>query len=140
MYKLKTEHSFDSAHFLAGYEGKCGHIHGHRWRVLVTIKSENLIEGGQEDGMILDFGTLKKDVKAMVDAYDHSLIIQEGTLRPLTLQCLQEDGFNIISVPFRPTAERFAFHFYKHLEMKGYQLAQVEVYETPNNSASFGGC
>ena len=37
MYYLKTEHSFDSAHFLAGYEGKCRNIHGHEWRVVIEI-------------------------------------------------------------------------------------------------------
>jgi len=38
MYQLTTEHSFDSAHFLAGYDGKCGNLHGHRWRVLLTVQ------------------------------------------------------------------------------------------------------
>ena len=42
MYILKTEHSFDSAHFLAGYEGKCANIHGHRWRVEIEVQAEEL--------------------------------------------------------------------------------------------------
>ena len=37
MYTLKTEHSFDAAHFLYGYEGKCSNIHGHRWRVVLEV-------------------------------------------------------------------------------------------------------
>ena len=44
MYQLTIEHSFDSAHFLAGYQGKCGNIHGHRWRVLLVIQEEKLKE------------------------------------------------------------------------------------------------
>ena len=74
MYILKAEHSFDSAHFLSGYDGKCSNIHGHRWKVEVEVQSETLVKGGQLDGMVIDFGDLKKDVKAMVDSYDHALI------------------------------------------------------------------
>ena len=48
MYQLTTEHSFDSAHFLAGYDGKCGNLHGHRWRVLLTVQSETLREDQQQ--------------------------------------------------------------------------------------------
>lgn len=53
MYILKTEHSFDSAHFLAGYEGKCANIHGHRWRVEIEVQAEELVASGQLDGMVL---------------------------------------------------------------------------------------
>ena len=42
MYILKTEASFDSAHFLAGYEGKCSNIHGHRWKIILEVKTEEL--------------------------------------------------------------------------------------------------
>ena len=55
MYQLTTEHSFDSAHFLAGYDGKCGNLHGHRWRVLLTVQSETLREDRQQKGMCVDF-------------------------------------------------------------------------------------
>lgn len=60
MYQLTTEHSFDSAHFLAGYDGKCGNLHGHRWRVLLTVQSETLREDRQQKGMCVDFAELKK--------------------------------------------------------------------------------
>lgn len=137
MYILKAEHSFDSAHFLAGYEGKCGNIHGHRWKVEVEIQSHTLIKGGQLDGMIVDFGDLKKDVKEIVDYYDHALIIQEGTMRSETLNCIEQDGFRVINVPFRPTAENFAAFFYRLLKEKGYDVNRTTVYETPTNSATF---
>lgn len=42
MYYLKTESSFDSAHFLKGYDGKCRNLHGHRWRVVVEIAADQL--------------------------------------------------------------------------------------------------
>ena len=137
MYILKAEHSFDSAHFLSGYTGKCANIHGHRWKVEVEVQSETLIKSGQLDGMIIDFGDLKKDVKAIADSYDHALIIQEGTMRDATLACIKEDGFNVIVVNFRPTAENFAAFFFKLMKDKGYDVKRTTVYETPTNSASY---
>ncbi|MCY6353794.1 6-carboxytetrahydropterin synthase QueD [Clostridium sp. ZS2-4] len=137
MYILKAEHSFDSAHFLAGYEGKCGNIHGHRWRVEIEVQSETLVKGGQLDGMVIDFGDLKKHVKEIVDFYDHALIIEEGTMRKETLKCLSEDGFRILEVKFRPTAENFASFFFNYMKEKGYKVKRATVYETPTNSAAY---
>ena len=137
MYILKAEHSFDSAHFLSGYAGKCANIHGHRWRVEVEVQSKTLVKDGQLDGMVIDFGDLKKDVKAMADSYDHALIIQKDTMREATLSCLKQDGFNIIVVDFRPTAENFAAFFFKLMKTKGYDVKRTTVYETPTNSASY---
>ncbi len=137
MYILKTEHSFDSAHFLANYEGKCRNIHGHRWKVEIEVQSETLIKDGQLAGMVVDFGDLKKDVKAMVDYYDHALIIEQDTMREETLNCLNDDGFKIIKVNFRPTAENFAAFFFKTMKDKGYNVRRSTVYETPTNSAVY---
>ncbi|TCO72704.1 6-carboxytetrahydropterin synthase QueD [Marinisporobacter balticus] len=137
MYLLKAEHSFDSAHFLANYNGKCRNIHGHRWKVIVEVQAETLINEGQLDGMVVDFGDLKKDVKEMVDHYDHALIIQENTMRRETLTYLIEDGFKIINVAFRPTAENFAYLFFKTMEKRRYNVKRTIVYETPTNCATY---
>ncbi len=137
MYILKVEHSFDSAHFLAGYEGKCGNIHGHRWKVEIEVQSDRLIDDGQLEGMVTDFSDIKKDVQEMANFYDHAFIIQEGTMRKETLNCLLEDSFKIIIVKFRPTAENFAAHFFNYIKEKGYEVKRATVYETPTNSAVY---
>ena len=136
MYQLTTEHSFDSAHFLAGYDGKCGNLHGHRWRVLLTVQSETLREDRQQKGMCVDFAELKKDLRTELDALDHVLIIEQGSLRESTMKAMQEE-FQVVEMPFRPTAENFARYFYELFTLKGYPVAKVEVYETPNNSAVY---
>lgn len=137
MYQLTTEHSFDSTHFLAGYDGKCGNLHGHRWRVLLTVQSETLREDRQQKGMCVDFAELKKDLRTELDALDHVLIIEQGSLRESTMKALQEEKFQVVEMPFRPTAENFARYFYELFTLKGYPVAKVEVYETPNNSAVY---
>ncbi len=103
----------------------------------MKYNQKHLVKGGQLDGMIIDFGDLKKDVKAMVDSYDHALIIQEGSMRDKTLNCIKQDGFNVIMVDFRPTAENFAAFFFKLMKDKGYNVKRTTVYETPTNSATY---
>lgn len=139
MYTIETQVSFDSAHFLAGYQGKCGNIHGHRWTVKVIAKGESLEqEQIQTRGMLMDFSQLKKALQAMGDALDHVFILEQGTMAEDTLQCLKRDGFRLVEVEFRPTAENFAKWFYDKLTEQGYSLQSVIVYETPNNCATYG--
>ncbi len=137
MFFLKTEESFDAAHFLAGYDGKCRNIHGHRWRVVAEIQGESLKEGQQTRGMLIDFGDLKEILKIFCDELDHCLIYESGTLKPITIQAFAEENFKVYEVPFRPTAENFAYYFYKKLEGEGLDVHRVEVYETPNNCAAY---
>lgn len=137
MYYLKSEHSFDSAHFLANYEGKCRNIHGHRWRIIIEIMSPSLNTEEALDGMIVDFSTLKKDIKDEVDYFDHALIIEKGSMKASTLSALKDENIRIVEVDFRPTAERFSKYFYDRLKRKGYQVKSATVYETPTNAASY---
>lgn len=140
MYIIRTEQSFDSAHFLAGYEGKCSNLHGHRWRILVEVCAEKLQKEGQLRGMVTDFGDIKQDLKELADEYDHAFIYESDSLKENTIMALKEEQFRLIEVPFRPTAENFAKHFYCLLKDKGYYMKSVEVYETPNNCAIYTEC
>lgn len=137
MYQLKTAADFDSAHFLAGYQGKCSNIHGHRWHVEVEVQKENLQEEGQLREMITDFGDLKRDLRELTDALDHTLIYEAQSLRERTIQVLEEEGFYLKKVDFRPTAENFSRYFYDEMKKKGYPVSCATVYETPNNCASY---
>ncbi|MFK4784647.1 6-carboxytetrahydropterin synthase QueD [Fusobacterium sp. MFO224] len=137
MYFLTAEHSMDAAHFLSGYNGKCSNIHGHRWKVIVSVKEEELKIEGPERGMVFDFKDLKDIVKEEVDFFDHSLIVEEGTLKENTVRALLDENFRIEFVKFRPTAESFAKYFFDRIESKGYRVNSVKVYETPNNCAVY---
>lgn len=132
MYIVKTEDSFDSAHFLARYNGKCRNIHGHRWRVVIEIAGENL-----DDGMVVDFTDIKAALKALTDNLDHSLVMEKDTLKPQTYECLVDEGFRIMIMDFRPTAENFAKYFFDEIKNKGFNIRAAEIYETPNNCARY---
>lgn len=137
MYSLTTEKSFDSAHFLKGYKGKCSNLHGHRWRVVVEVRGAELCGQGQTRGMLTDFSDLKHDLCQITDGLDHALIFEHGTLRDKTVAALREEDFKLIEVDFRPTAENFSKFFYDKMAARGYDVKCVSVYETPNNCASY---
>ncbi len=139
MYGLKTESSFDAAHFLTDYHGKCENLHGHRWRVVAYLEQDGLQTEGTMKDMVLDFGEFKQAVRDMTEELDHSFIVEEGSLKPATIACLEDEGFVLSVMPFRTTAENLARYFFDKLREQGLPVAQIDVYETPNNCAIYRG-
>lgn len=137
MYRLKVSAAFDSAHFLSGYHGKCANLHGHHWVIEVEAGGEMLQETGEKRGMVMDFGDFKHEVRALADAYDHATIYESGTLRSATLAAFADEGFRLIEVSYRPTAENFAKAFFDMLCEKGIPVLAVTVYETADNCARY---
>ena len=129
MHLITSESSFDAAHFLTNYEGKCKNIHGHRWRVVVTIKGE------LTNGMLVDFGDFKKDIKDLCDYFDHSFIVETGSLDKKLFDLLNKQ-FVLRVVEFRTTAENFSKYIFEEMSKK-YSVKEVCVYETPNNCARY---
>jgi len=137
VYLLKTEAHFDAAHFLAGYQGKCRNIHGHRWRIEAAVEAESLNAEGQERGMVADFSEVRKSLEELADRFDHTLIYEQKSMRDETVQALEAEGFRLSEVAFRPTAENFARYFYEVLQEAGVPVSEVVVYETPKNCAIY---
>ena len=111
-------------------------------RLLAIVSADSapikrMIQDARERGMLVDFGDLKKDLRELADSMDHTLIYEENTLRPKTLEALDEEGFHLVKVPFRPTAENFSEYFFRKMEEKGYPVKRAVVYETPNNCAAY---
>lgn len=67
MYRITVENDFSSAHQLRDYEGKCSSVHGHNWRVQLTVRAREL----DERGISIDFGQLKRILAALVERFDH---------------------------------------------------------------------
>lgn len=133
MFTISAEASFDSAHFLSGYPGKCARLHGHRWRVVAEVSAQEL----NDDGMVMDFKVLKKALRNLTDQYDHCVLVEENTLQPATLQAFQQENFKVVTLPFRPTAEYLAKQFYDELRLADIPVSRVSVYETPDNKATY---
>lgn len=139
MYYLTAEASFDSAHFLFGHQGKCSNLHGHRWRIIAKIAGETLQDSADKSGMLIDFSDFKHELHALADNLDHALLVERGTLRLATMDALEAEGFEIITLPFRPTAENLAKYLYDCMKELSFPIQSMTVYETPDNCAAYEG-
>ena len=104
MYSLKCSASFDSAHFLSDYEGKCANIHGHRWVVEAVFCGKDLRNSGSQRGMLVDFGDIKGVLREIAAGFDHSLIYEKGSLKDSTILALKDENFKLVELDVRPTA------------------------------------
>lgn len=87
--------------------------------------------------MVIDFKDLKAPMQALADEWDHALLMEEGTLKPATRTALNEEGFRIVMLPCRPTAENLARLFFERLQGAGVSVSRVKVYETPDTYAAY---
>ena len=139
MFTLKSEIQFDMAHYLSGYVGKCKNIHGHRYRLVVKVSSQTLHESGQLRGMVDDFSEVKAVLKEDHDLFDHKLVIEENEEGKRVVEKLNESGkvFEILFVPYRPTAEEMSRHIFNEIKKRGVRVTEVELFETPTNSCIY---
>lgn len=133
---------FDAGHRVPNHKSKCRNLHGHRYRVEVSIMGPVGKEAGTSDeGMVKDFGDLKEHLTRFVhDRYDHGLILyQDDPVASLLLNAAETSGMNIVIVDWIPTAENLAVAIWKTFAGLGYRSIVVTVWETPSSSASFNG-
>ena len=139
MFKIKNQIEFDMAHYLSGYNGKCSNLHGHRYKLIVSIKSETLHQEGQLKGMVDDFGNIKSKLKEIEDLFDHKLVIENNEEGLLLAKKLKElpNSFDVLLVPYRPTAEEMSRDIFHKLKAMGLDVCEVELFETPTNSCTY---
>ena len=136
MFTLISEIEFDMAHFLSGYDGKCANIHGHRYKLVVKIQKEELIQEGQERGMVTDFNQVKRNLKIIQDLFDHKLVV-EGNEEGKQLRDSIGGSYECFFVPYRPTAEEMSRDIFNRLTDLGLAVAEVELFETPTNRCAY---
>lgn len=132
--------TFDAAHRLQNHNGKCRNLHGHTYRVDVTIfGATNEEDGAPDEGMVLDFGELKEWWKRDGEPFDHVTILQHSD--PL-VTVLTNAGQPVVLIASPPTAENLAYHFAGVLAdwllerwPRGFQSPRVRVYEQPTSWA-----
>ena len=102
--RITKEFRFEGAHALTDYDGKCRHIHGHSYRLFVTLKGTPLHEANHpKSGMVLDFSELKSIVnKLIVDPFDHALILRKDARLVDEIMAAYQ---NVVVVEFQPTCE-----------------------------------
>ena len=110
--RVTKEFTFEMAHALLGYDGSCKFVHGHSYGLSVTVTGKPIEAlGNPKLGMVIDFGDLKKIVKAtVVDVFDHALVLNSKT--PHTHFKESKELFDkLILVDYQPTSENMVADF-----------------------------
>ncbi|HQP03429.1 MAG TPA: 6-carboxytetrahydropterin synthase [Bacteroidales bacterium] len=139
--RVTKKFEFEMAHALHDYDGLCRTVHGHSYKLDVTVIGTPFTMYGHEKiGMVIDLSDFKKIVKDLiVDVYDHSLVISDKE----NLSSLSENSglFNRIHiVPYQPTCENMITHFaeiLRNIFPGGIQLHSLKLHETANSFAEW---
>ena len=124
---------FDAAHVLTDHQGLCRNLHGHTYRVDVSVATE------ADGDMVIDFKELKGVLAEVVlDRFDHSFIYNTGSDGESEIAAVVEKhGMRTVAIPFRSTVENLAKMFYNELKGRISGLSAVKVWETADNSAEY---
>ena len=130
-------HDFSAGHRVHGHENKCGHLHGHNYRVHFTVEADKL----DSIGRVMDFSAIKEHLCEWLErTWDHKMIMWERD--PLTAELHRLDPHGIAVVPFNPTAEAMAEHLVEvvapnALKGTGVRLVRCTIDETRKCSATY---
>jgi 6-pyruvoyltetrahydropterin/6-carboxytetrahydropterin synthase len=120
MYQITIETHFSSAHRLRQYDGECERLHGHNWKVQISVASEVI----NDIGMVMDFKDLKGAVKPLIGKLDHHYL---NEIPPFT--------------EINPTTENIAKYlfdeFSKVINTDLIKVTKVEIWESLTCSASY---
>ena len=139
MVRITKKFKFEMAHALHGYDGLCKNIHGHSYKLFVTVKGEIKNEkGNAKDGMVLDFDVLKSIVKPeIINKYDHSLVLNANSPHSeIDLSAFEKVFF----LPYQPTSENLVADFALKIKSKlpkGVELYKVVLSETATSFAEW---
>ncbi len=142
MIRLTREFSFEMAHALEGYDGLCRHVHGHSYKLFVTVAGTPCdAPDDPKYGMVMDFGDLKRIVnRLVVDRYDHALILRQTPENMQLLEQVREKWERVYLVDYQPTCEqmiaRFATQIARELP-EDVRLVELKLYETEKSHATW---
>ena len=126
---------FDAAHVLTNHQGLCKNLHGHTYRVDVSVTR------AEDDGsdMVIDFKDLKSIANEVIcDRFDHAFVYNTGSAGEREIAAVVEkNGMRTVAIPFRSTAENLAKMFFNDLEPRVAGLSAVRVWETADSCAEY---
>lgn len=126
---------FDAAHILTNHQGLCKNLHGHTYRVDVSVAQAD----GAGGDMVIDFKDLKRiAAETVCDRFDHAFIYSTASEGEREIAALVErHGMRTVALPFRSTAENLAKLFFGELREKVPGLVSVKVWETADSCAEY---
>lgn len=133
--------TFDMAHALHGYDGLCKNIHGHTYRLSVTLIGKTIQEEGHaKQGMVIDFSDFKKIVKEkVVDVFDHTLVLNAKSPHA-KIQGLADNFERLILTDYQPSCENLLIDILERIKTdlpSNVELCNVRLEETPTSYAEW---
>ena len=135
--RITKAFTFDAAHRLSNYAGKCRNLHGHTYLLEITLEGKSL----NNSGMLLDFGVLKKTVNGILDNFfDHkTILMKDDLINKKLFEAIPLEYNSFYMVDYNPTAENMAKDLCGRLKLvfKDPIVSRIKLYETPTSSVEY---
>ena len=140
--RITKQFSFETGHALYGYDGKCKNVHGHSYKLSVTVIGQPIDDNTNvKFGMVIDFSDLKKIVKEeIVNVFDHATVFNKNTPHVELAKELQDRGHNVLLVDYQPTSEMMVIDFASKIKKrlpKNIKLHALKLQETATSYAEW---
>jgi len=111
--RVTKSFGFETGHALFGYDGLCKNVHGHSYKLYVTVVGSPIDDQNHvKNGMVIDFKDLKTIVKSeVVDVFDHATVFNKNTPHVELAKTLFNCGHKVLLVDYQPTSEKMVIDF-----------------------------
>jgi len=140
--RITKRFSFEAGHALYGYDGKCKNLHGHSYKLSVTVIGAPITDKtNPKFGMVIDFTDLKRIVtEEIVDKFDHATIFNKNTPHVKLAKTLKDEGHNVLLVDYQPTTECMVTDFARKITERlpiNIKLSSLKLQETESSYAEW---
>ncbi len=140
--RITKQFNFETGHALFGYDGKCRNVHGHSYKLSVTVIGQPISDSNHvKYGMVIDFTDLKKIVKEeIVDVFDHATVFNKNTPHVELAKELSNRGHHVILADYQPTSENMVIDFAQKIKARlseNIQLHSLKLQETESSFAEW---
>ena len=140
--RITKQFNFETGHALYGYDGKCRNVHGHSYKLSVTVIGTPITDTSHVKlGMVIDFGDLKKIVKEeIVDKFDHATVFNKNTPHIELAKELMQRDHQVILADYQPTSENMVIDFAAKIKARlpeNIELYSLKLQETETSYAEW---
>ncbi len=140
--RITKQFNFETGHALYGYDGKCRNVHGHSYKLSVTVIGTPITDTSNVKlGMVIDFGDLKKIVREeIVDKFDHATVFNKNTPHIELAKELTDRGHQVILADYQPTSENMVIDFAAKIKARlpeNIRLFALKLQETETSYAEW---
>lgn len=140
--RVTKEFNFETGHALYGYDGLCKNVHGHSYKLSVTVKGAPIADTKHvKNGMVIDFSDLKKIVREeIVLPFDHATVLNTSTPHKEIADEMEKRGHKVLRVSYQPTSEMMVIDFAHKIKARlpqNIQLVRIKLRETETSFAEW---